>query len=326
MILITGGAGFIGSNLHAALFARGYETIVVDRLRCGNKWRNLAKHPPARLLPPAGLAAFLATEPPIDVVFHLGAMSQPPDRAAEIAWASNVEQSKFLWDWCVAKQVRFIYASSSATYGNGARGFHDDVAIDYLAQLRPLTPYGWTKHIFDLHVARSIAEGRQRPPQWVGLKLFNVYGPNEYHKRNMVSLVKTMYDYASTGRELPLFRSELPQIADGGYQRDFILVDDAIAVMLWVLERPSVIGLFNLGTGQARSYHDLAQAVIRAVGVDQRIGFVDIPEALRGRYPAFTEARLERLRGAGYTGELLSLETGVRRYIRDYLVQNDPYR
>ncbi len=326
MILITGGAGFIGSNLHAALYSRGYETVVVDRLRSGGKWRNLSKHPPSRLLPPGELQAFLATNPPVELVFHLGAISHTLDSDAEIAWAVNVEQSKWLWDWCAARGVRFIYASSSATYGDGLHGFHDGVAVDYLEQLRPFNLYGWTKHIFDLHVARVVAAGGKQPPQWVGLKFFNVFGPNEYHKRNMVSLVKAMYDRIHSGQAPRLFHSDRPEIADGAHQRDFIFVDDVVAVMLWFMETPSASGLFNLGTGQARSYRDLAHVVCGAAGVEKRIEFVDMPETLQGGYASFTEAEMGRLRAAGYAGVFAPLEEAIRRYVHDFLVQPDPYR
>jgi ADP-L-glycero-D-manno-heptose 6-epimerase len=326
MIMVTGGAGFIGSNLQAALVARGHETVVVDRLRSNGKWRNLAKHPPSRLLPPDQLEAFLDTHPPVEMLFHLGAISETTATDGDVAWAVNVELPLRLWDWCAAHDVRFVYASSASTYGDGSLGFDDDWSVEYLERLRPLNLYGWTKHAFDLRVAKMLASGDKRPPQWAGLKFFNVFGPNEYHKRGMVSVVKVKHDEIREGKAPRLYRSDHPDIEDGAQQRDFILVDDVVDVMLWLLDTPGASGLFNVGTGRARSYRDLAHAICDAAGVERRIEYVDMPEALRGQYQSFTEAGIGRLRSAGYAGQFTPLEDGVRRYVRDFLTQPDPYR
>lgn len=323
--MVTGGAGFIGSNLHAALAARGAETIVIDRLGSEGKWRNLAKHPPARLLPPEQLDQFLATDPPLEMIFHLGAISETTARDGDLVWASNVELPLRLWDWCARRGVRFVYASSAATYGAGEQGFEDDPSLDYLRTLRPLNLYGWTKHAFDLRVSKLVGQGAHRPPQWAGLKFFNVFGPNEYHKGKMISVVKVKHDEVEAGRPVKLFRSDRPDLADGAQARDFIWVGDVVAVMLWLLDTPAVSGLFNVGTGTARSYRDLAHAVAAASGVPPRIEFIDMPEALRGQYQSFTEASPARLRAAGYPGQFTPLEDGVRRYIQDFLTQPDPY-
>ena len=322
MILVTGGAGFIGSNLQAALVAAGRETVIVDRLRGGMKWRNLGKHPPARLVQPEQLDDFLASHPPIEMVFHLGAISATTATDGDLTWETNVELSLQLWHWCAARGVRFVYASSAATYGDGAQGFDDDPAG--LAALRPLNLYGWTKQAFDLDVMRLVGSGI-RPPQWAGLKFFNVYGPNEYHKGGMISVVKVKHDEVAEGRAPRLFRSDRPGLADGAQARDFIWVGDVVAVMLWLLETPSVSGLFNLGTGQARSYLDLAHAVCDAAGVERRVEFIDMPDALRGQYQSFTQATMGRLTAAGYHGGFTTLEDGVRRYVRDYLARADQY-
>jgi ADP-L-glycero-D-manno-heptose 6-epimerase len=324
MIVITGGAGFIGSILQAALVARGHETIVVDRLRSAGKWRNLRRHPPARLLPPEELDGFLAGHPPVEMIFHLGAISATTASDGDLVWATNVELSLRLWHWSAARSVRFVYASSAATYGDGAEGFAD--GIDDLARLRPLNLYGWSKHAFDLDVARMLGAGQARPAQWVGLKFFNVFGPNEYHKGAMISVVKVKYDEVAQGRPPRLFRADQPGLADGEQRRDFIWVDDVVDVMLWLLDTPGVNGLFNLGTGRARSYLDLAHAVCDAAGVARAVEFIDMPPALRGQYQNFTQARMERLRDAGYEGQFTPLEEGVRRYVQDYLRQPDPYR
>jgi ADP-L-glycero-D-manno-heptose 6-epimerase len=324
MILLTGGAGFIGSNLHAALVARGREVVVVDRLRDQGKWRNLGKHPPAQMVRPEELPEFLGTHPPLELVFHLGAISATTATDGDLVWASNAELSMQLWHWCAARDVRFVYASSAATYGDGNAGFDDDIAD--LGRLRPLNLYGWSKHAFDLHVARAVAAGERRPKQWAGLKFFNVYGPNEYHKGGMVSVVKVKHDELRAGLAPRLFKSDRADVADGAQRRDFIYVDDVVDVLVWLLDTQSVNGLFNLGTGVARSYLDLAHAVCDAAGAPRRVEFVDMPAALRGQYQSFTEARMERLRAAGYPGQFTPLEEGVRRYVQDFLAAADPYR
>jgi ADP-L-glycero-D-manno-heptose 6-epimerase len=323
MILVTGGAGFIGSNLHVALVRRGLETVIVDRLGRNGKWRNLASHPPSQLLPPERLDDFLAARPPLEMVFHLGAISETTATDADLVWASNVELPQRLWAWCAARGVRLVYASSAATYGDGHAGFEDTIAG--LARLKPLNLYGWSKHTFDLHVARALAPGRARPPQWAGLKFFNVYGPNEYHKESMISVIKVKYDEIARGEPVRLFRSDRPGVADGEQKRDFIWVGDVVDVMLWLLDTPSVSGLFNVGSGAARSYRELAQAVCQAAGVPPTIEFIDMPERLRGQYQSFTQAPMERLRQAGYPGQFTRLEDGVTRYVRDFLMQADPY-
>ncbi len=325
MILVTGGAGFIGSNLHAALIARGAETAIADRLGSRSKWRNLAKHPPARLIPPDDIDAFLDSREPLEMVYHLGAVSDTTATDGDAVWAANVELSRRIWRWCANHGVRLVYASSAATYGDGSAGFDDDVSVAALERLRPLNLYGWTKHAFDLRVARAIAERQPHPPQWAGLKFFNVYGPNEYHKGRMNSVVKVKYDEVAAGEPARLFRSTEPAVADGAQRRDFIWVGDVVDVLLWLLDSPNVSGLFNVGTGQARSYADLANAVCDAAGVPRRIEYVDMPGALRGQYQSFTEAPIARLRAAGFAGQFTPLEEGVSRYVQDHLKQSDPF-
>jgi ADP-L-glycero-D-manno-heptose 6-epimerase len=325
MILVTGGAGFIGSNLQAALSQRGHETVVADRLGIHEKWRNLAMHPPGRIVLPEHLDSFLARHPPLEMVFHLGAVSDTIARDGDHTWGTNVELSRRLWEWCAERGVRFVYASSAATYGDGRAGFDDEFALPALQQLRPLNLYGWTKHAFDLTVARDLLNRRDRPPQWAGLKFFNVYGPNEYHKARMISVVKIKYDEVAAGGPARLFRSDRPGLADGDQRRDFIWVGDVVDVMLWLLDTPSVCGLFNLGTGRARTYLDMAHAVCDAAGVPRRVEFVDMPDSLRGQYQSFTEARMDRLRGAGYPNHFTPLEEGVRRYVQQFLRTSDPY-
>lgn len=325
MIMVTGGAGFIGSVLHAALIQRGLETVVVDRLGTEGKWRNLAKHPPARLISPEELNTFLASDPPLDLIFHLGAISETTATDGDRAWATNVELPLRLWHWCAKRAVRLIYASSAATYGDGSAGFEDDASISHLKRLRPLNLYGWTKLAFDLEVARLREAGRPSPPQWVGLRFFNVFGPNEYHKGGMISVVKVKHDEVAAGLAPRLFRSDRRGLGDGAQARDFIWVGDVVDVMLWLLGTPPVSGLFNVGTGQARTYLDVAHAVCDAAGVARRADFIDMPPTLRGQYQSFTQAPIGRLREAGYPGQFTPLEKGIRRYVQEFLTSGDPF-
>ena len=323
MILVTGGAGFIGSNLQAALVARGHRTVVVDWLGQGEKWRNLAAHPPERLVAPEALDAYLATNPPLEAVFHLGAISETTATDGDLVWRTNVELSWRLWEWCAQRGVRFVYASSAATYGDGGAGFDDD--IDGLDGLRPLNLYGWSKHVFDLRVRSALRAHEHAPPQWAGLKFFNVFGPNEYHKGKMISVVKVKHDEAAAGQRVRLFRSDREGVADGDQRRDFIWVGDVVDVLLWLLDTPGVSGLFNLGTGQARTYLSLAHAVCDAAGRPREVEFIPMPTSLAGQYQSFTEARMDRLRQAGYPGQFTPLEDGVRRYIERHLASGNPY-
>jgi ADP-L-glycero-D-manno-heptose 6-epimerase len=324
MILVTGGAGFIGSNLNAALAEAGHEVAIVDWLGSEGKWRNLAAHPPALLLMPDALEHFLATNPPLEMVFHLGAISSTTAIDGDLVWMTNVELPLMLWNWCAARRTRFVYASSASTYGDGSVGFEDN--IDALDTLRPKNLYGWSKHSFDLRVAKMLKAGSKRPPQWAGLKFFNVYGPNEYHKGSMISVVKVKHDDILAGHAPKLFRSIEPGMADGQQMRDFIWVGDVVDIMLWLLASPGVNGLFNVGTGNARSYQHLAEAVCRAANVPERVEFIDMPPHLRDGYQSFTQATTDRLRAAGYGGQFTVLEEGIRRYVADYLDTADAYR
>ncbi|HET6182764.1 MAG TPA: ADP-glyceromanno-heptose 6-epimerase [Acetobacteraceae bacterium] len=323
MIMVTGGAGFIGSVLHAALVQRGVETVVVDWLGDRGKWRNLAKHPPARLIRPDALDGFLASHPPLEAIVHMGAVSETTATDGDHVWATNVELPLRLWRWCAGRGVRLIYASSAATYGDGGQGFAD--GLDGLERLRPMNLYGWSKHAFDLRVARMVATGEARPPQWAGLKFFNVYGPNEYHKGPMISVVKVKFDELAAGHAPRLFRSDRLEVADGEQARDFVWVGDVVAVILWLLDTPQVCGLFNVGTGRARTYLDLAHALCDAMDRPRAVEFIDMPEKLRGAYQSFTEARTDGLRDAGFPCQFTPLEEGIRRYVRGYLTQPDPY-
>jgi ADP-L-glycero-D-manno-heptose 6-epimerase len=328
MILVTGGAGFIGSNILAALEERGAGKLVAcDRLRSGNKWRNIAKRELADIVPPEQVFAFLeANRKHMEVVIHMGAISATTETDADKILTNNFSLSQALWKWCTMNDVRFIYASSAATYGDGAQGFDDDWSIDHLARLRPLNAYGWSKHLFDRRVSRKVFAGSRTPPQWAGLKFFNVYGPNEYHKGNQQSVVAQVYPHAEKNAAYQLFKSHNPKYADGGQLRDFIWIGDVVNVVMWLLENPKVNGVFNVGTGQARSFLDLANSVYRAVGREPQIKFRDTPIEIRDKYQYFTQAKMDRLHQAGYSKPFTSLEDGVAAYVKDFLSASDPYR
>ena len=327
MIVVTGGAGFIGSNLVRALEARGGRDIVVcDRLGDDDKWKNIAKRELADLIPPEELADFLYDNVDhIETVFHMGAISATTERDADLIVENNFRLSLSLWDWCATNGVTLIYASSAATYGDGTQGFADDDSTGGLAKLRPMNAYGWSKHAFDRRVARIVSENGPRPPHWAGLKFFNVYGPNEYHKDGQISVaLKNFREISETG-EAVLFRSHNPDYADGGQMRDFVWVGDCVDIALWLAETPGAAGIFNVGTGKARTFADLARAVFAAMDRPENIAFVDTPEAIRDRYQYFTEADMSRLRAAGYDRPATALEDGVAAYVRDYLLAADPY-
>lgn len=326
MLLVTGGAGFIGSNLVAALNEAGRTDIVVcDWLGHDGKWRNLAKRQLADIIPPEQLTAWLQGRK-LDGVFHLGAISETTATDGDLVIETNFRLSTRLLDWCTANATPFIYASSAATYGDGEQGFVDDPSLAALRQLRPMNLYGWSKYQFDLTVAERVARGDRLPPQWAGLKFFNVFGPNEYHKGAMMSVLAKKFADIKAGRAIQLFKSHRDGIADGDQRRDFIYVDDVVRVMMWLFASPKVSGLFNVGTGHARSFRELMLAAYAALGAKPNIDYIDMPESIRGSYQYFTEGDVTRLCQAGYNGGFTKLEDAVGTYVRDFLDRADPFR
>ncbi len=302
------------------------QVVVCDWLGTGEKWRNIAKADLADVITPEELGTFLSHHGnDVEIIIHMGAISATTERDADLIVKSNIRMTLDLWAWCVSHGRRFIYASSAATYGDGSAGFNDDMTPDALAALRPLNAYGWSKHMVDRRVAREIASGKQAPPQWVGLKFFNVYGPNEYHKDDMRSVIHKIHPSASQGHAITLFKSHHPDFADGGQLRDFVYVKDCADVVSWLVQTPDVSGLFNLGTGQARSFADLATATFAACGHRPNIEYVDMPNEIRGKYQYFTEARMDRLKAVGYAAPFTSLEHGIADYVQSHLNQDDPY-
>jgi len=326
MLLVTGGAGFIGSNLVAALNEAGRADVVVcDWLGQDGKWRNLAKRQLADIVPPEQLMAWLVGRR-LEGVFHLGAISETTATDGDLVVETNFRLSMRLLDWCTAQAVPFIYASSAATYGDGDHGFDDDPALKALKQLRPMNLYGWSKHLFDLAVIERASRGDKLPPQWAGLKFFNVFGPNEYHKGAMMSVLARRFDDIKAGRPVQLFKSHRDGIADGDQRRDFIYVDDVVRVMMWLFASPSVSGLFNVGTGKARSFKDLMLAAYAALSAKPNIAYVDMPEAIRHSYQYFTQGDVGRLRAAGYNGDFTPLEKAAENYVTAYLDCADRFR
>ncbi len=326
MLLVTGGAGFIGSNVVAALNDAGRNDVVVcDLLGHDGKWRNLAKRQLADIVPPGDLADWLNGRK-LDVVIHLGAISETTATDGDLVIETNFRFSMRLLDWCTANAVPFIYASSAATYGDGAQGFADDPSPAALKQLRPMNLYGWSKHLFDMAVIDRVARREKLPPQWAGLKFFNVFGPNEYHKGTMMSVLARRFADIKAGRPVQLFRSHREGIADGDQRRDFIYVDDVVRVMMWLLATPDVSGLFNVGTGTARSFKDMMLAAFAALGASPNIQYIDMPEQIRGSYQYFTQSKVDRLHSAGYNGGFTRLEDAVDLYVKGFLDRADRFR
>jgi ADP-L-glycero-D-manno-heptose 6-epimerase len=314
-VLVTGGAGFIGSALVWALNRRGCEDIVVcDILATSEKWRNLT---PLRftdyvegsdLLPRLQSGALGK----FDLILHMGACSATTERDASYLIRNNYEFTKDLAAWAFAKKTRFVYASSAATYGDGSAGMEDGDAP--LNTLRPLNMYGYSKHMFDLYAKRG---GFLK--KIVGLKYFNVYGPNEDHKGDMRSLVHKSFSQVKNEGVIRLFKSYRKEYRDGEQKRDFLYVKDAVAMTLHLAANKKAGGLFNIGSGAARTWIDLANSVFAALGKKPKIEIIEMPETIRGKYQYFTQANISRLRAAGYRAQATSLEDAVADYVQNYL-------
>src|SRR6516225_1742549 len=325
MLLVTGGAGFIGSNVVAALNEAGRGDVAVcDALGNDGKWRNLAKRQLTDIVPPTELACWLKGRR-LDAVVHLGAISETTANDGDLVIETNFRLSTRLLDWCTANSTPFIYASSAATYGDGAQGFSASPSVAALKTLRPMNLYGWSKHLFDMSVAARAERGDRLPPQWAGLKFFNVFGPNEYHKGAMMSVLARRFDDLRAGRAVQLFKSHRDGIADGDQRRDFIYVDDVVRVMMWLLATPSVSGLFNVGTGKARSFKDLMLSAYTELGISPNIQYIDMPEQIRDSYQYFTQSEIDRLSAAGYNGGFTGLEDAVGQYVKGFLDRDDRY-
>ncbi|MCC6953154.1 MAG: ADP-glyceromanno-heptose 6-epimerase [Deltaproteobacteria bacterium] len=316
MIILTGGAGFIGSAFLWKLNAAGRsDVLVVDDLGHSDKWKNLRGRQFSDLVSIGDFSSRLASGEAlgnIDAIVHLGACSATTERNADYMMENNYRSTRRLAEWAISRGVYMQYASSAATYGDGVNGFSDDPSL--LSALVPQNVYGYSKHMVDLWARESGAAAKL-----VGLKYFNVFGPNEYHKEDMRSVVvKAFEEIRSTGK-LGLFRSYRNDFADGEQKRDFIYVKDCVDAMMWLLEHREVRGLFNLGTGKARSWNDLARSVFSAMKAPEQINYVEMPEGMRDRYQYFTEASMNRLAAAGCPVSFRSLEESIHDYVVNYL-------
>ena len=325
---VTGGAGFIGSNIVAKLAEDPtLDVVVCDWLQEAElgKWRNIAKHPIGDFVAPEDMFDWLEKRwRDIEIVVHMGAISSTTEPDADKIIHNNFTLSRDLFRWCADRQRRFIYASSAATYGD-ATAFDDKDDLQSLAALRPLNAYGWSKALFDLFAARQAARD-YAPPQWVGLKFFNVYGPNEEHKHSMKSVASQIWPKVAGGQSVQLFKSYREGVADGGQTRDFVYVRDVADVVAWLNASEQVNGVYNLGSGTARTFEDMAKAVFAAAGKPAQIEYTPMPPAIRDKYQYFTEAKMDRLKAAGFNQPMTALEDGITDYVRNYLSQRDPYR
>jgi ADP-L-glycero-D-manno-heptose 6-epimerase len=322
MIVVTGGAGFIGSAFVWKLNEEGLDDIViVDHLGESDKWENLVNRRYVDFIHKDDfLEAVIADKVPFEVegIIHMGACSSTTERNADYLMRNNFFYTRELALWAVKKGVRFIYASSAATYGDGSLGFSDDNQVT--RRLKPINMYGYSKQLFDLFTLRHGLQARI-----AGVKFFNVFGPNEYHKGDMRSVVHKAFGQIKSTGKMTLFKSHRPDYTDGGQMRDFVYVKDCIDVLWWLFTNRNVEGIFNCGTGNARSWKDLVNAVFSAMGVAPQIEYTDMPESIRNQYQYFTEAEMGKIRNAGYKSECMSLENAVKDYVTNYLQQPDPH-
>ncbi len=321
MIIVTGGAGFIGSALIAELNARQItDILVVDQLGTDGKWKNLRSLSFADYVEKTDLLEMVIAgklDSPVEAVFHLGACSDTTEPDASYLIKNNYEYTKLLAQWATNANIRFIYASSAATYGDGSAGFRDDE--ENIETLCPLNMYGYSKHAFDLWARRAGLLKRI-----VGLKYFNVFGPNEYHKGHMRSFIVKAFEQINAEGTVRLFKSHEPDYADGEQVRDFVYIKDAVDMTLYFFDNPQLSGLYNIGTGEARTWNDLVAAVFVAMRKKPNIKYIDMPDSIRNQYQYFTQADISKLRTAGYDKQTTPLEDAIKDYVQNYL-QEDGY-
>ncbi|MHC5083368.1 MAG: ADP-glyceromanno-heptose 6-epimerase [Planctomycetota bacterium] len=319
MILVTGGAGFIGSAIVAELNARGIDDIlIVDILGHDQRWKNLRNLRYADYMEADDFSEMVSDSDldiDLEAIIHMGACSSTTETDCSYLVKNNYEFSKLLAGWALELDARFIYASSAATYGDGEKGFVDDQSK--LDTLTPLNMYGYSKHMFDLWCQRQGLLDK-----FVGVKYFNVFGPNEYHKASMRSFAICAFEQINETGQVKLFKSDRPDYDHGGQLRDFIYVKDAVDMTLFFLENPDVAGIFNVGTGAARNWNDLARAAFAAMGKEPNIEYIDMPDHLKGKYQYYTQADMTKLRAAGYTKDMTSLEEAVKDYLQNYLAKD----
>ena len=322
MILVTGAAGFIGSNMVASLNKQGYNKIIIcDWLDHKSKKKNIQKLNYEEIISPENLITYLNHKNNIDIIIHMGANSSTTESNFRLMYNINTRFSRNIWKWCTKNKVRLIYASSAATYGDGTRGFNDSETEKY----KPLNVYGLSKYLFDRYVIKQ-AKNNICPPQWVGIKFFNVYGPNEYHKGKMQSVVKHALDQYKESGKVKLFKSYNNKYSDGEQTRDFIYVNDCITLINWLLENKNISGLFNCGTSIERSFDDLVKAMFKAINVAPCIEYINMPNNIKNQYQYFTKANMNKIKNRGYDIQSTSLEEGVYDYVTNYLLSDDKYK
>ncbi|MCA2004576.1 MAG: ADP-glyceromanno-heptose 6-epimerase [Ignavibacterium sp.] len=319
MIIVTGGAGFIGSAIVWRLNSLGNDNIIiVDELGTTEKWKNLVGLKFQEFIHKDDFISAVVEDTiefPIEAIIHMGANSSTTEKNADHLFSNNYLYTQELAKYCLSKNIRFIYASSAATYGDGSLGFDDDESK--LETLRPLNMYGYSKQLFDLWAKRNKVLDKI-----VGIKYFNVYGPNEYHKGDMRSVVHKAFEQVRDTGKVRLFKSLNPNYKDGEQMRDFVYVKDAVDMTLHFLEHRDKNGIYNVGSGKARTWIDLVTALFKAVGKPVNIEFIDLPENLKEKYQYFTEANLAKIKSAGYNKPITSLEDGVNDYVKNYLLKS----
>jgi len=322
MIIVTGGAGFIGSAFVWKLNQEGIEDIVVvDRLGKTDKWKNLVNLRFVNYIHKDEFYDLIYNDTlsfDVEAIIHMGACSSTTERDADYLWQNNFAYTGQLVEWALERNIRFIYASSAATYGDGKQGFSDDHSK--ISELKPINMYGYSKQVFDLRVLRHSWEDKI-----AGIKFFNVFGPNEYHKADMTSVIFKAFNQIKETGKVRLFKSYLPQYPDGGQMRDFVYVKDCIDVLWWLFKNQDINGIFNLGTGKARTWNDLISAVFAAMGTRQKIEYIEMPEPIRNQYQYFTQAEMDKLHSVGYPVSFSSMEDSVRDYVVNYLQKDDPH-
>lgn len=323
IIVLTGAAGFIGSYLLGFLNKQGYKNIIIaDEFDEEDKWFNFDSKEFMAKVEREELFDWLEeNKPAVSFVFHLGARTDTTEFDYSVHEKLNVAYSKNIWNYCVTNNIPLVYASSAATYGSGELGYNDDHEL--VENLHPLNPYGVSKNEFDKWALRQAQD--KQPPFWAGLKFFNVYGPNEYHKGRMASVIFHSFNQVRKTGKVKLFKSHRPDFKDGQQLRDFIYVEDVAKVCQWLMNNAAPSGLYNVGTGKARSFEDLAKATFAAMGKEPVIEYIDMPEDIRDKYQYFTEANMSKLQKAGYTDKFCSLEEGVADYVRNYLLPGSYY-
>jgi ADP-L-glycero-D-manno-heptose 6-epimerase len=321
VIFITGAGGFIGSNLASALSREGYSVALCDTFAHHASWEYLATVPARDIVLPEEAMRWLSHhEDEVAAIVHMGAISDTATRDVEALIRNNVRFSLDLWDHAARVDCGFIFASSAATYGDGSHGFRDDDSAGALAELRPLNAYAWSKHVVDRRIIDDVERGKPTPQRWAGLKFFNVYGPNEAHKDAMRSVVHQLYPRVAAGEPARLFKSGDARYPDGGQLRDFVYVKDCCAVVQNLLGAESLSGMFNVGTGLARSFAELAYALFAAMGLEPNVEYIEMPAGLRGRYQYFTQADMSKLESSGLAPRFHTLEEGVADYVQSHLV------